>query len=153
MNRATHQARKLAGRFDVSKSFVERVVKRKQITGDIQPLRQGGSQKSELNGYSSQLHELVEKYPDSTLSEYCEYWGNIYGQWISISTMCRELKRLGLTKKKDATKQQAATDRVQKLREEYWEKVKNIELENLVFIDEMGVLLGLTRNYAKRASW
>ena len=84
----------------MSKSFVERLVKRKQITGDIQPWRQGGSQKSELNGYSSQLHELVEKYPDSTLSEYCEYRGNIYGQWISISTMCRELKRLGLTKKR-----------------------------------------------------
>jgi Transposase and inactivated derivatives len=97
--------KKLAARFDVSKSFVERLVKRKQITGDIQPLRQGGSQKSELNGYSSQLHELVEKYPDSTLSEYCEYWGNIYAQWISTSIMCRELKRLGLKKKKDATKQ------------------------------------------------
>ncbi len=145
--------RKLAARFDVSKSFVERLVKRKQITGDIQPLRQGGSQKSELNGYSSQLHEQVEKYPNSTLSEYCEYWGNIYGQWISTSTMCRELKRLGLTKKKTLRSSQAATDRVQKLRGEYWEKVKNIEPENLVFIDEMGILLGLTRNYAKRASW
>jgi len=65
--------RKLAARFDVSKSFVERLLKRKQITGDIQPLRQGGTQKSELNRYSSQLCELVEKYPDSTLSEYCEY--------------------------------------------------------------------------------
>ena len=43
--------RKLATRFDVSKCFVERLLKRKQITGDIQPLRQGGSQKSELNGY------------------------------------------------------------------------------------------------------
>jgi len=38
---------------------------------------------------------------------------------------------------------------VQKLREEYWKKVKNVEPENLVFIDEMGVLLGLTRNYAR----
>lgn len=47
-----------------------------------------------------QLHELVEKYPDSTWSEYCEYWGNIYGQWVSPSTMCRELKRQGLTQKK-----------------------------------------------------
>jgi hypothetical protein len=46
--------------------IVERLLKRYQLTGDIQPLRQGGSQKSELNGYSSQLHELVEKYPDST---------------------------------------------------------------------------------------
>ena len=57
--------RKLAARFDVSKSFVERLLKRKQITGDIQPLRQGGSQKSELNGYSDELVALVEKYPES----------------------------------------------------------------------------------------
>jgi len=76
------------------------------------------------------------------LSEYCEYWGNIYGQWISPSTMCRELKRLGLKKKKDATKQSSGDAvRVQKLRGEYWQKVKNIAPENLVFIDEMGVLL------------
>jgi len=57
--------RKLAIRFDVSKSFVERLLKRYQLTGDIQPSPQGGSQKSELNGYSSQLHELVKKYPES----------------------------------------------------------------------------------------
>jgi transposase len=57
--------RKLAARFDVSKSFVERLLKRKQITGNIQPLRQGGSQKSELNGYSDELIALVEKYPES----------------------------------------------------------------------------------------
>ena len=38
---------------------------------------------------------------------------------------------------------------MQKLRGEYWEKVKNIAPENLVFLDEMGVLLGLTRNYAR----
>ena len=102
--------RKLAARFDVSKCFVERLLKRKQITGDIQPLRQGGSQKSELNGYSSQLRDLVEKYPDSTLSEYGKYWGNIYGNWVSPSSMCRELKRQGLTKKKDAS-QHSSCDR------------------------------------------
>ena len=56
-------------------------------------------------------------------------------------------------KKKRLLGSQAATDRVQKLRGEYWEKVKNVEPENLVFLDEMGVLPGLTRNYAKRASW
>jgi hypothetical protein len=66
--------------------------------------------------------------------------------------MCRELKRVGLTKKKTLLSSQAATDRVQKLRGEYWEKVKNIAPDNLVFLDEMGVLLGLTRKYAKRAS-
>jgi len=34
---------------------------------------------------------------------------------------------------------QSATERVQILRWEYWEKVKNIDPENLVFLDEMGV--------------
>ena len=50
---------------------------------------------------------------------------------------------------------QAGTERVMKLRLEYWEKVKHIEPKNLVFFDETGVLLGLTRthasNEAKRA--
>ncbi len=64
------------------------------------------------------------------------------------------IKKAGIKKKKKTLRSsQTATDRVQKLRGEYWEKVKNIEPENLVFIDEMGILLGLTRNYAKRTSW
>ena len=37
---------------------------------------------------------------------------------------------------------QAATERAQKLRVEYWEKIKDIEPENLVFLDETGILLG-----------
>ena len=41
------------------------------------------------------------------------------------------------------------TQRVQKLRVEYWEKVRELDLENLVFIDEMGILLGLMRAYAR----
>jgi hypothetical protein len=60
------------------------------------------------------------------------------------------IKKAGTnSKKKTLLSSQAATDRVQKLRGEYWEKVKNIAPENLVFLDEMGVLLGLTRNYAR----
>jgi transposase len=36
-----------------------------------------------------------------------------------------------------------------KLRLEYWEKVKDIEPQNLVFLDETGVLLGLRRTHAR----
>ena len=32
---------------------------------------------------------------------------------------------------------------------EYWEKVKNIDPTNLIFLDKMGVLLGLTRTHAR----
>ena len=52
-------------------------------------------------------------------------------------------------KKKTIRSSQSATDRVQILRCEYWEKVKNIDPDNLVFLDEMGVLLGLTRTHAR----
>ncbi len=53
------------------------------------------------------------------------------------------------SKKKTLRSSQRASDRVQKLRSDYWEQVKHIEPENLVFLDEMGVLLGLTRSHAR----
>jgi hypothetical protein len=53
------------------------------------------------------------------------------------------------TKKKTLRSSQGATQRVQKLRSEYWHQVKDIDPENLVFLDEMGVLLGLTRTHAR----
>jgi transposase len=52
-------------------------------------------------------------------------------------------------KKKTLRSTQAATERVQQLRVEYWDVVKDIAPENLIFLDEMGVLLGLTRTQAR----
>lgn len=37
------------------------------------------------------------------------------------------------------------------MRTEYWQQVQRVDPENLVFIDEMGVLLGLTRTHARSA--
>jgi hypothetical protein len=53
------------------------------------------------------------------------------------------------SKKKTWYSSQAATERVQKLRVEYWEKIKDIEPENLVFLDETGILLGVARTHAR----
>jgi len=92
--------RRLAARFDVSKAFVQKLLKQKRTLGHLQPGLQGGSMKSELDGYSTQLAQMVEKYPDATLAEYCEYWGETYNQWVSTSTMCRRLKIQQLTLKK-----------------------------------------------------
>jgi len=59
-------------------------------------------------------------------------------------------QKLGLNrKKKHGVVAFAGTDRVQKLRVEYWEKMKNIEAENLVFLDETGIILGLARTHAR----
>jgi len=92
--------RKVASRFDVSKSFVQKLLQMKKTQGHVEPRLQGGGMKSELDGYEIQLAQMVEKYPDATLSEYCEYWGNTYDKWVSTSTMCRALQRQQLTLKK-----------------------------------------------------
>jgi transposase len=85
--------RKVAARFDVSKGFVQKILKQKQTTGHVQPRKQGGSLTSVLHSRTTELTQMVEKYPDSTLSEYCEYWLMNYKEAISPSMMCRELKK------------------------------------------------------------
>jgi transposase len=54
--------RKVALRFDVSKSFVQKLLSMKKNQGNLEPKKQGGTMKSELNGYATQLADLVEKY-------------------------------------------------------------------------------------------
>jgi transposase len=83
----------------VSKGFVQKILKQKQTTGHVQPKQQGGSLKSVLNSRTTELTQMVEKYPDSTLSEYCEYWLMNYKEAVSPSRMCRELPKQNLTRK------------------------------------------------------
>ena len=92
--------RKVATRFDVSKRFVQKFLKQKQATGHVQPKQQGGSPKSVLHSRTTELTQMVEKYPDSTLSEYCEFWLMSYKEAISRSMRCRELQKQNLTLKK-----------------------------------------------------
>ena len=92
--------RKVAARFDVSKGLIQKILKQKQTTGHVQPKKQGVSLKSVLNSRRTELTQTVEKYPDSTLSEYCEYWLMKYKEAVSPSMMCRELQKENLTRKK-----------------------------------------------------
>lgn len=92
--------RKVAARFEVSKAFVQKMLKQQEVEGHLNPGKQGGGMKGELVDAQAQLVEMVEKYPDATLLEYCEYWGETYQQWVSSSTMCRALQKAELTRKK-----------------------------------------------------
>jgi len=92
--------REVAARFDVSKTFVQKLLKQKQLTGHIHPKKPGGGLKSILHYHRTQLIEMVEKYPDYTLNEYCKYWLSNYNQSVSPSMMCRELQKCNLTIKK-----------------------------------------------------
>lgn len=92
--------RKVAERFGVAKSFVQKLLALQKEQGHVKPKKQGGALKGKLDGDEAQLAAMVEQYPDATLAEYCEYWGTTYNYWPSPSTMCRALQKQQLTRKK-----------------------------------------------------
>ncbi|HEY9300428.1 MAG TPA: transposase [Phormidium sp.] len=92
--------RKVANRFGVAKSFVQKLLLSQKNQGHVEPRQQGGALKGKLDGAEELLGLMVEEYPEATLLEYCEYWGTTYQQWVSTSTMCRALQKHQLTRKK-----------------------------------------------------
>lgn len=100
--------RKVSQRFGVAKSFVQKLLEQQKTQGHVEPKQQGGSMKGELDGCEAQLAAMVEKYPDATLLEYCEYWGTTYNHWLSTSTMCRALQKQKLCRKKNTAQPSSA---------------------------------------------
>lgn len=95
--------RKVANRFGVAKSFVQKLLLSQKNQGHVEPRQQGGALKGKLDGAEELLGLMVEEYPDATLLEYCEYWGENHHQWVSKSAMCRALQQQKLTVKKNIT--------------------------------------------------
>jgi transposase len=96
--------RKVAQRFCVSKTCVERWVQMKRSQGHIVPRKQGGSV-SAVMAHQAQLLAIFEQRTDATLAEYCELLYEQTGLWVSQSTMCRTFQRLNLPRKKNSARQ------------------------------------------------
>jgi len=92
--------RKVAELFQVSKNTVQALLKKQETQGSLEPLPARGGKPSQLNGSEKEIEAMVALHPDYVLSEYCEYWGEKTGTWVSESTMCRWLQRQKLTLKK-----------------------------------------------------
>lgn len=90
--------RKLAERFKVAKSFVQKLLKRAPETGDISPIAQGGSPPTKLNSEQLvTLVEIIEENKDATLKELTEMLELKTGIQVSISTMGRISNQLNYT--------------------------------------------------------
>lgn len=143
--------RKIAKRFGVALSFVEKLLKQQRETGDLAPKPHGGGQPSKLNAAQLELvSALVKADNDATLEELCQQLHQRTTIRISRSTMGRILQKIKLTrKKKTLHATEKDTPRVQQARLDYWDKIRNIDPEDLVFIDESGVNLAMIRLYAR----
>lgn len=141
--------RQIAIRFRVAQSVVTRLLKQYRETGQLAPKPRPGRPRALSPDQVQVVQDLVSATPDITLGELCEALNKQLGIEVSESTMCRVMQRLNLTSKKKALHpSEKASERVQGLRGEYWDEVRDVRVEDLVFIDESGVNLGLIRLFA-----
>ena len=93
--------RNLAKRFYVAKSFVQKLLKQEQQTGDISPKHQGGNSPPKVQGADLvTLIEIIENNNDATLEELCELLKEQTGIEVSRATMGRISQNLDYTFKK-----------------------------------------------------
>jgi transposase len=142
--------RKVAERFMVTKRTVHRLVKQYRETGSLEPKKPGGKTPSCLEAHKDLIVSTVEEHPDWTLWQYCEEIGEKTGVYVSTVTMCLFLKRQNLTlKKKTYRSERIADAEGQQERLDYWQAVKDVKPENLIFIDETGIWEGMERQKAR----
>lgn len=93
--------RKLAERFHVALSFIEKLLKQWRETGDLAPKPHGGGTPPKLTGEQEGLVQtLIESKNDMTLEELCQEVHQQTQVLVSRSTMGRIVQRLNLTRKK-----------------------------------------------------
>ncbi len=94
--------RKLAERFCVAKSFVQKLLKQYRETGDISPKQSGGNPKPKLNAEQIViLVEIIEANNDATLLELCDLLLEKTQIRVSKSTMGKITQKLNYSVKKN----------------------------------------------------
>jgi transposase len=89
--------------FNVSVTWIKKLLRRKRLEGHILPLPHGGGKPALLDERKMEsLRRVVARMPDATLEELCQKVPGPKGKPVSLPTMSRALAKLGLTKKKES---------------------------------------------------
>jgi transposase len=93
--------RELAKRFKVSKEFIRNFLRRYRETGEIAAKPQGGDRRSQMKAEEEKiLQKLVLEKNDIYLREIQAQLQERIGIKVSVSSVCRKLKKLPLGRKK-----------------------------------------------------
>src|SRR4028119_1594715 len=93
--------RKLAERFCVAPSFIQKLLKQYKETGNINPRPQGGSPAPKLKEEQLiDLIEIIETHNDATLEELCDLLEKKVQVRVSRATMGRLTQKLNYSVKK-----------------------------------------------------
>ena len=99
-NHLDYTQQEIADEFDVSRSFLEKLLQRWRTTNSSASLPRGGGQKSKLRDHEEKIREFVAAQPDLTLEELRAQLKSATGVNASRAALCRELQRLNLPRKK-----------------------------------------------------
>ncbi len=86
--------------FDVGLSTVKRYLKQQQETGSLAPKRHPGRAPTIRPDQHPLLWAQLDAHPAGFLDEHCRWWEEQTGTRLSTATMCRQIQRLGWTRKK-----------------------------------------------------
>ena len=104
---ASGDADDVAATFGVSRAWVHRLAQRQRETQSLAPRKQTIFRTRLLAGQETRLRALVAAKPDATLAELRAQLPTT----AALSTLWAELDRLGLTVKKNGTRQRTAPRR------------------------------------------
>ena len=92
----------VAERFEVSSSFIKKLLARKRLTGNIAPVgHRGGQQKRLSDRHRKWLLKTALAEPDITLADLQERIEKEKNVTVSVPTLSRELRALNLRRKKN----------------------------------------------------
>src|SRR6476469_1724164 len=98
-------AETVAGKYDVSRAWVHRLIQRRRETGSLRSRKQQKFRHRVLSSREEErLASLIAAHPDATLTE---LRGAV--PTADLSTLWRTIDRLGFTLKKNGTRRRTAT--------------------------------------------
>jgi len=132
--------------FQVSRATIKRYLKLRRETGDVRAKPIPGRPAKKGAALQSGLRSQLEAHPDATLAEHCQYWETTHDIQVSPATMSRAIQRLDWTRKKKTLR---ASEQKEAERIAWREQVQTLDAGKLIFIDECGSNIALTRLYAR----
>ncbi|MBO0778585.1 MAG: IS630 family transposase [Ktedonobacteraceae bacterium] len=132
--------------FDVSRATIKRYLKLRRETGDVKAKAIPGRPAKKGAALLAGLQPQLDAHPDATLAEHCQIWESTQSIQVSTATMSRAIHHLNWTRKKKTLR---ASEQKEADRAVWREQAQTLDAGKLVFVDECGSTIALTRLYAR----
>jgi transposase len=129
--------------FAISLTTLKRWIKMRREGKDLSPGVSTGRRRRILSTPEEEglLWNQLEENDDATLKRHCELWEEKTGVRVSVSAMSRAIReRLGWSYKKTL----GATERDEQERAAFRERLRGVDAERLLFVDESSTNVALT---------